>query len=54
MDVKRTIDINCDLGEGMPNDSELMPFISSCNIACGGHFGTRETMRDTIRLAANH
>ncbi len=54
MDVKRTIDINCDLGEGMSNDADLMAFISSCNIACGGHFGTRETIRSTVQLAKLH
>lgn len=54
MDVKRLIDINCDLGEGMPNDADLMPFISSCNIACGGHYGTKDTIRDTIRLAKKY
>lgn len=45
------IDINCDLGEGLPNDAELMPYISSCNIACGGHAGTVETIDKTIALA---
>ncbi|MCJ8290036.1 MAG: 5-oxoprolinase subunit PxpA [Crocinitomicaceae bacterium] len=54
MDVIRSIDINCDLGEGMNNDADLMPYISSCNIACGGHFGTNETIRTTIRLAKKH
>lgn len=54
MAVKRRIDLNCDLGEGMPNDAELMPYISSCNIACGGHFGSKETIRATIKLARKH
>lgn len=45
------IDINCDLGEGLPNDAELMQNISSCNIACGGHAGTIETIDKTITLA---
>ena len=27
------IDINCDLGEGIGNDAELMPYLDSCNIA---------------------
>lgn len=45
------IDINCDLGEGLPNDSELMPYISSCNIACGGHAGTVQSIDKTIALA---
>jgi UPF0271 protein len=51
MGVIQKIDINCDLGEGMPNDESLMPYISSCNIACGGHFGTKDTIRATIRIA---
>lgn len=54
MDVIRSIDINCDLGEGMKNDADLMPYISSCNLACGGHFGTIETIRTTIKLAKKH
>lgn len=48
------IDINADLGEGFPYDALLMPLISSCSIACGGHFGDEVTMRDTIRLAKKH
>lgn len=52
--VTKTIDINCDLGEGTGNDALLMPFISSCNIACGGHYGDKETMAATIRLAKDH
>ncbi len=49
-----TIDINCDLGEGMENDAALMPYISSANIACGFHAGDEETMRRTIALAIEH
>lgn len=48
---KITIDINADLGEGSAQDAHIMPLITSCNIACGGHYGTEETMRETIRLA---
>src|SRR5512138_684504 len=47
----RTIDLNCDLGEGCPNDAELMKYISSANIACGFHAGDVETMRRTAELA---
>ncbi len=46
-----SIDINCDLGEGFPHDSELMKYISSANIACGFHAGDRDTMRRTVGLA---
>ena len=48
------IDINCDMGEGMPNDAELMTLISSANIACGFHAGDENTMRRTIELALQH
>lgn len=51
-----TIDLNADLGE-YPNtnlDEQIMPFISSCNIACGGHIGDEGSVRKTIRLAKKH
>ena len=47
----KEVHINCDLGEGGEFDAALMPHISACNIACGGHAGNLETMRDTIHLA---
>ncbi len=50
----RVIDINCDLGEGLGNESSLMPYISSCNIACGGHAGNAETMEAVVKLAITH
>lgn len=49
-----SIDLNCDLGEGFPNDAAIMPYISSCNIACGGHFGSKETITQTINLAKDN
>ncbi|MDO6740397.1 MULTISPECIES: 5-oxoprolinase subunit PxpA [Polaribacter] len=48
---KMIIDINCDVGEGVVNEHLLMPYISSCNIACGGHFGDVKTIDKTIKLA---
>jgi 5-oxoprolinase (ATP-hydrolysing) subunit A len=45
------IDLNCDLGEGVGNDEDIMPYITSANIACGFHAGDEHTMRETIRLA---
>jgi len=48
------MDINCDIGEGIGNDADLMPYLSSCNIACGGHAGDRETMISTMRLAKEY
>lgn len=48
---KSTIDINADLGEGAGNDADIMPLVSSCNIAIGGHFGDADTMREAVMLA---
>ncbi|MDG1053311.1 MAG: 5-oxoprolinase subunit PxpA [Flavobacteriaceae bacterium] len=48
------IDLNCDVGEGTGNDAALMPFISSCSIACGGHFGNAKTIAATLALAAQN
>jgi len=45
------MDINCDLGEGIGKDEQIMPFISSCNIACGIHAGTLNIMKSTVQLA---
>ncbi|WP_299536882.1 5-oxoprolinase subunit PxpA [Ulvibacterium sp.] len=45
------IDVNCDVGEGIGNEGELFPFISSCNIACGGHAGNAVTMGETVQWA---
>lgn len=48
------IDINCDLGEGAGNEADIMPYISSANIACGFHAGNALLMQDTVRLAKKH
>ena len=50
----KRIDLNCDLGEGAGQDAELMPLITSANIACGAHAGSLETMIETVELAAKH
>ncbi|MDT0678373.1 5-oxoprolinase subunit PxpA [Autumnicola musiva] len=47
----KEIHINCDLGEGGDFDAELMPLISACNIACGGHAGNSVSISRTIDLA---
>ena len=48
------VDLNCDMGEGIGNDVDIMPFISSANIACGYHAGDEETMNRTIELAMQY
>lgn len=46
-----SVDLNCDMGEGMSNDSALMKYISTANIACGGHAGDDDSIRRTIEMA---
>ncbi len=48
------IDLNCDVGEGVGNESLLFRHISSCNIATGGHAGDARSMREIALLAAKH
>ena len=48
------IDLNCDLGESFGNDADIMPHITSANIACGFHAGDANVMRATVRLAKNY
>lgn len=47
----RTIDLNADLGEGFATDAELIPLLTSANIACGGHAGDESTMTAAVRQA---
>ena len=53
------IDLNSDVGEGYgvwPGgpDAQLMPLLSSVNVACGAHAGDPVTMRRTCELAQQH
>jgi len=50
----KIIDINCDLGEGIGNDEQLMQYISSANIACGYHAGDEKTIRQTVALCKKY
>ena len=52
MKMNERIDLNCDLGEGGPNDAALLGCVTSANIACGVHAGSAEIMRRTMELAA--
>jgi 5-oxoprolinase (ATP-hydrolysing) subunit A len=52
----RRIDLNADMGESAEalksgRDAELMRYITSANVACGGHAGDEQTMRETLELA---
>jgi UPF0271 protein len=59
--VKKLIDLNSDMGEGFGPwtigdgvDEQLMPLISSANIATGFHAGDPNIMRKTVLLAQKH
>lgn len=50
------IDLNCDLGEidgteGEILDASLMPYVSSINVACGGHAGSPDRIRKVAERA---
>ena len=45
------IDLNADLGEGLNIEKDIMPFLSSCSIACGGHSGDQASMTDVVEIA---
>ncbi|WP_075341885.1 LamB/YcsF family protein [Tenacibaculum agarivorans] len=48
------VDINCDLGEGLNNEEMLMPYLNSCNIACGGHAGTVDSIDSVLDLTEKY
>jgi len=50
----RSVDLNCDMGEGMDSDAAIFPYISSANISCGYHAGDADTIRRTVELALRH
>ena len=54
-----SMDINCDMGESfgnwrMGNDADMMPLITTANVACGFHASDPVTMLETVKLAAAH
>jgi UPF0271 protein len=55
----KTIDLNSDVGESFGTyklgmDEDVIPLISSANIACGFHAGDPAVMRKTVALARTH
>ena len=53
------VDLNSDVGEGFGHwpggpDEELMPLLTSVNVACGFHAGDPTIMRRTCELAHEH
>ena len=53
------IEISCDLGEadtpeGIAVERAIWPMIDAANVACGGHAGDEDSMREAIGLASSH
>ncbi|BGE82273.1 LamB/YcsF family protein [Staphylococcus petrasii] len=53
------IDLNCDLGEAFGNysfggDKDIIPLITSANVACGFHAGDENVMNDTVKIAKDN
>lgn len=57
--MARTVDLNCDMGESFGAyrhgvDEEILPLITSANLACGFHAGDPVVMRRSVLLAKRH
>src|SRR5262245_56986209 len=48
------IDLNCDLGEGAGTDLDVLPLITTANVACGFHAGDPATAFATVEAAKAH
>lgn len=48
----RAVDLNADLGEGLPWDEALLERITSANVGCGAHAGDWDSIRRTLAGAA--
>lgn len=54
-----SIDLNCDLGESfgaytIGMDAEILPYITSANIACGFHAGEPSVMQKSVLLCKKY
>jgi 5-oxoprolinase (ATP-hydrolysing) subunit A len=57
--MMQTIDLNCDLGESfgaytLGMDAQVIPYLTSANVACGFHAGDPMVMQKTVALCAQH
>jgi UPF0271 protein len=57
--MAKFIDLNADMGESygrwtLGADEEIMPYITSANVACGFHGGDPHVMRKSVALALRH
>ncbi len=51
---KYKVDLNADLGEGAGYDVELIPLLTSANIACGFHAGKPEMMKEAVKFCKKY
>ena len=54
-----SIDLNCDLGESLGAytigmDAEILPYVTSANIACGFHAGDPSVMQKSVLLCKKY
>ena len=54
-----SIDLNCDLGESfgaytIGMDAEILPYVTSANIACGFHAGDPSVMQKSVLLCKKY
>ncbi|MFD2671256.1 5-oxoprolinase subunit PxpA [Marinicrinis sediminis] len=57
--MRLNIDLNCDLGESfgvyqMGQDADILPWITSANIACAFHAGDPSVMKRTVKACVQH
>ena len=55
----KSVDLNCDLGESFGRytlglDDQVIPLISSANIACGYHASDPVIMEKTVKMAVSY
>jgi 5-oxoprolinase (ATP-hydrolysing) subunit A len=48
------IELSADLGEGSPGEEEIWPLIHAANVACGGHVGDEQSMREAASFARRY
>lgn len=50
----KPIDLNADIGEGFESDTSLLPVVTSANVCCGEHAGSRDLTLRTIQLCIEY
>ena len=53
-DCAHPVDLNGDVGQQIGHDADLIPLLTSINVACGGHAGDAVTMRETVIAGRSH